>query len=61
VVAARSNDGKVYLLESASGKQRWSYSRTLPALTLREQSHLLLSGNACLCRPCRRQADLLWL
>jgi len=46
VVVARSNDGKLYLLESASGKQRWSYSRVLPALTLREQSHLLMSGNA---------------
>jgi outer membrane protein assembly factor BamB len=46
VVVARSNDGKVYLLDSASGKQRWSYNRTLPALTLREQGHLLLSSNA---------------
>jgi len=46
VAAARSNDGKVYLLDSASGKQRWSYSRNLPALTLREQGHLLLSDNA---------------
>ena len=46
VVAARSNDGKVYLLESASGKQRWSYSRILPALTLREQGHLALADNA---------------
>lgn len=46
VVAARSNDGKVYLLDSVSGKQRWIYNRTLPALTLREQGHLLLSNNA---------------
>lgn len=46
VVAARTNDGKVYLLDSASGKQRWSYNRTLPALTLREQGHLLLGSNA---------------
>ena len=46
VVVARTNDGKVYLLDSASGKQRWTYSRTLPALTLREQGHLLLGNNA---------------
>ncbi len=46
VVVARSNDGKVYLLESVSGKQRWVYSRNLPALTLREQGHLLLAGRA---------------
>jgi len=46
VVVARSNDGKVFLLESATGKQRWSYSRTLPVLTLREQGHLLLVSNA---------------
>ena len=46
VVVARSNDGKVYLLESAGGKQRWSYSRNLPSLTLREQGHLMLTGNA---------------
>jgi outer membrane protein assembly factor BamB len=46
VAAARSNDGKIYLLESASGKQRWSYSRNLPALTLREQGQLLLGNNA---------------
>ncbi|OYY93112.1 MAG: outer membrane protein assembly factor BamB [Hydrogenophilales bacterium 28-61-23] len=46
VVAARSNDGKVYLLDSATGKQRWSYSRNLPALTLREQGHLQLGNSA---------------
>ncbi len=46
VVVARSNDGKVFLLESATGKQRWSYNRTLPVLMLREQSHLLLASNA---------------
>lgn len=46
VVAARSNDGKVALFEAKDGKQRWANSRTLPALTLREQGHLLLDGNA---------------
>lgn len=42
-VAARSNDGRVYLLDIATGKQRWVTARTLPALTLRQQGHLLLT------------------
>lgn len=46
VAIARSNDGKVYLLDSASGKQRWVYSRNPPILTLREQGHPLLGNNA---------------
>jgi len=45
-VAARSNDGRIALLEAATGKVRWTYSRTLPALTLREQSHVALDSNA---------------
>lgn len=44
MVAARANDGRVYLLEAGDGKVRWGTGRTLPALTLREQSHLLLTG-----------------
>ena len=46
VVAVRSNDGKVAVFEAADGKQRWASNRTLPSLTLREQSHLLLSDKA---------------
>jgi len=46
VVAARSNDGKIALFEANDGKQRWANSRSLPALTLREQGHLTLSGGA---------------
>lgn len=46
MVAARANDGHVYLLEAADGKLRWNAGRTLPALTLREQSHLLLTRDA---------------
>ena len=42
-VAARSNDGKVFLLDAATGKLRWTTSRALPALTLRGQSHILLT------------------
>jgi len=46
VVAARGNDGRIYVLEAASGKLRWQYSRALPVLTLREQGHLLLTNTA---------------
>lgn len=43
MVAARANDGHVYLLEAADGKLRWDAGRSLPALTLREQSHMVLT------------------
>ncbi len=46
VVAARANDGHVYLLEAGDGKLRWDAGRSLPALTLREQSHMLLTAEA---------------
>ena len=46
IVVARGNDGNVHALEAASGKLLWTASRRLPALTLREQSHLLLAPEA---------------
>lgn len=46
LVAARANDGHVSLLDSADGRLRWSAGRSLPALTLREQGHLLLTPDA---------------
>ncbi|HNQ03112.1 MAG TPA: outer membrane protein assembly factor BamB [Thiobacillaceae bacterium] len=46
MVAARGNNGHVYLLQAADGKLRWDTERTLPALTLREQSHMLLTPEA---------------
>ncbi len=46
VVAARSNDGRIALFEAVDGKQRWASNRTLPALTLREQGYLALTGQA---------------
>jgi len=45
-VAARGNDGKVWLLDAADGKQRWVYSRILPALILRQPGDLLLAEQA---------------
>lgn len=44
MVAARSNDGNIWYLEAATGKQRWVYGRGLPALILREPGGLLLAG-----------------
>ncbi len=46
VVAARTNDGGISLLEAATGKVRWNYSRRLPVLTLREESQMLLTDTA---------------
>jgi outer membrane protein assembly factor BamB len=46
LVAARGNDGHVYLLEAGTGKVRWNSGRLLPALTLREHGHLLLTPDA---------------
>lgn len=48
VVAARSNNGKVYLLDARDGKQRWVYSSTQPSLTLREPGGLVLTERAVL-------------
>lgn len=45
-VAVRANDGKVWLLDAADGKQRWVYSRALPPLILREPGSLLLTPRA---------------
>lgn len=46
VVAARGNDGKLWLLEATTGKVRWMQGRNLPALTLREQAYLQLTPRA---------------
>lgn len=45
-VAARSNDGRVYMLDAATGKVRWTHSRALPSLTLRDQSQMLFGDVA---------------
>ena len=46
LVAVRGNDGKVWALDVADGKRRWVYSRTLPALALREPGGLVLADRA---------------
>lgn len=46
LVLARGNDGKVWALEATDGRRRWVYSRTLPALTLREPAGMALGGRA---------------
>ncbi len=46
LVAARSNDGKVWLLNAVDGKQRWVYGRVLPSLILRVPGDLLLNNRA---------------
>lgn len=38
VVVARTGDGRVFGLDSASGKRRWVYQRTLPALLVRSHA-----------------------
>lgn len=48
VVAVRANDGKVWLLDAADGKQRWVYSRALPSLILRKPGSLLFTPRALL-------------
>ena len=45
LVAARSNDGKVYLLDAATGNVRWTHTRSLPALTMRGQSQMLIGDS----------------
>jgi outer membrane protein assembly factor BamB len=46
MVAARGNDGRVWLFNAVDGKQRWVYSRQLPALILRIPGDLLLTERA---------------
>lgn len=46
LVAARSNDGQIRLFDATDGKQRWVYSRVLPALILRIPGDLVLTERA---------------
>jgi outer membrane protein assembly factor BamB len=46
LVAARAGDGRIYGLDAVSGKQRWVYQRTTPALSLRSYSGVVLERGA---------------
>jgi len=45
-VVVRAGDGRVYGLEAASGKQRWVYQRTTPALSVRTHAGLAVDRGA---------------
>jgi len=38
VVVARAGDGRIFGLDAATGKRRWVYQRTLPALSVRSHA-----------------------
>jgi outer membrane protein assembly factor BamB len=42
IVVARAGDGRVYGLDAATGKQRWVYQRTTPALSVRTHAGLVI-------------------
>jgi outer membrane protein assembly factor BamB len=42
VVVARAGDGRVFGLDAASGKRRWLYQRTLPALSVRSHAGVVI-------------------
>ncbi|HEV7803964.1 MAG TPA: outer membrane protein assembly factor BamB [Burkholderiales bacterium] len=46
LVVVRAGDGRIYGLDALSGKQRWIYQRTTPALSLRNYSGVVLERGA---------------
>ena len=46
IVVARAGDGRVYGLDAASGKQRWVYQRSTPALSVRTHAGLVIDRGA---------------
>lgn len=42
IVVARAGDGRVYGLDAATGKQKWQYQRTTPALTVRTNAGVVI-------------------
>jgi outer membrane protein assembly factor BamB len=46
LVVVRTEDGHIYGLNDADGKQKWMYQRVLPALILRSQASLLIIKGA---------------
>ena len=46
IVVARAGDGRVYGLDAVSGKQKWVYQRSTPALSVRTHAGLVVSRGA---------------
>lgn len=46
IVVARAGDGRVYGLDAITGKQRWLYQRSTPALSVRSHTGLVVSRGA---------------
>jgi outer membrane protein assembly factor BamB len=46
VVVARAGDGRIFGLEAATGKRRWVYQRTLPALSVRSHAGVVIHRGA---------------
>jgi outer membrane protein assembly factor BamB len=42
IVVARAGDGKIYGLDAATGKRRWIYQRTPPALSVRTHAGVVI-------------------
>lgn len=48
MVLVRSGDARVFAFDIADGKRRWVYQRSMPALSLRSASGVLLAGRGIL-------------
>jgi outer membrane protein assembly factor BamB len=46
VVVVRTGDGRIYGLEAATGRNRWVYQRTLPALSVRSHVGVVVTQGA---------------
>lgn len=46
VVVARAGDGRIFGLEAASGKRKWVYQRSLPALSVRSHVGMVVRRGA---------------
>ncbi|MBI3525063.1 MAG: outer membrane protein assembly factor BamB [Betaproteobacteria bacterium] len=48
MVAVRSGDSRIFAFEAADGKRRWVYQRSTPALSLRSNVGVIITGHAVL-------------
>lgn len=46
IVVARAGQGRIYGLDAATGKQRWTYQRATPALSVRSHTGLVVERGA---------------